>query len=69
MNNAITSKLSRENNIGNGVFRTQLTPLLLISSIFLLNFTSRTILAPLLPAIEKDLGFSDSLEHSLFKSD
>lgn len=48
------------------VFQSQLAPLLLIASIFLLNFTSRLISAPLLPAIEKDLQFSHGEAGSLF---
>jgi MFS transporter, NNP family, nitrate/nitrite transporter len=33
-------------------------PVLFLAVLFFLNFTSRTLLAPLLPAIEKDLGVS-----------
>ena len=46
--------------------RDRLSPLLLIASIFLLNFTARIIAAPLLPTIEKDLGFSHGDAGSLF---
>ena len=52
--------------MGNETFRTQLGPLLLIASIFLLNFTARIIAAPLLPTIENDLGFSHGDAGSLF---
>jgi len=52
--------------MGSETFRTQLGPLLLIASIFLLNFTARIIAAPLLPTIEKDLGFSHGDAGSLF---
>lgn len=56
----------RNNTTGDTSFRTQLTPLFLVASIFLLNFTSRIILAPLLPTIEKDLGLSHGDAGSLF---
>jgi len=52
--------------MGSETFRTQLGPLLLIASIFLLNFTSRIIAAPLLPTIEKDLGIGHGDAASLF---
>jgi len=39
-------------------FRSQIGPILLLASIFLLNFMGRIIIAPLLPAIEKDLSLS-----------
>jgi len=55
------------NNAFDGeTFRSKLIPLLLIASIFLLNFTSRIILAPLLPTIEINLGLSHSDAGSLF---
>jgi len=41
-------------------------PILLLTAIFLLNFLSRVILAPLLPTIEKDLAFSHGEAGSLF---
>jgi NNP family nitrate/nitrite transporter-like MFS transporter len=41
-------------------FRTQLGPLFFLVVIFLLNFTSRIILSPLLPTIEKELAISHS---------
>lgn len=53
-------------NVGGGAFQPQLIPLLLVSSIFLLNFMSRIIIAPLLPTIEKDLGLSHGAAGSLF---
>ncbi|OQY11661.1 MAG: hypothetical protein B6I30_06320 [Desulfobacteraceae bacterium 4572_187] len=56
MNDVETGHVGRGNDIGSETFRTQLSPLLLIASIFLLNFTARIIAAPLLPTIEKDLG-------------
>ncbi|MGD2151280.1 MAG: MFS transporter, partial [Desulfobacterales bacterium] len=66
MNDVETGHVDRGNNIGSETFRTQLSPLLLIASIFLLNFTARIIAAPLLPTIEKDLGFSHGDAGSLF---
>jgi NNP family nitrate/nitrite transporter-like MFS transporter len=47
-------------------FRNHLPPLFLLASIFLLNFSSRIILAPLLPALEKDLALNHSDSGSLF---
>lgn len=66
MNNVDTSQLSRDNNNGGEAFLTQFSPILLIASIFFLNFTCRIIVAPLLPIIEKDLGFSHGDAGSLF---
>lgn len=37
------------------IMKSQVIPLLLLTSIFLVGFTSRLLLAPLMPAIEKDL--------------
>ena len=66
MNDVETSQLSRDNNNGGEAFLTQFFPILLIASIFFLNFTCRIIVAPLLPIIEKDLGFSHGEAGSLF---
>jgi NNP family nitrate/nitrite transporter-like MFS transporter len=66
LNDVETGHVGRGNDIGSETFRTQLSPLLLIASIFLLNFTARIIAAPLLPTIEKDLGFSHGDAGSLF---
>ena len=41
-------------------FRAQLRPVFFLIIIFLLNFTSRIILSPLLPTIEKELAISHS---------
>jgi len=41
-------------------------PIFLLSSIFLLNFLGRVILAPLLPTIERDLGVGHAEAGSLF---
>ena len=46
--------------------RSQLGPLLLLTGIFFLSFTSRVILAPLMPTIEKDLGIGHAEAGSLF---
>lgn len=66
MNGIETRQFNRDNNIGKEALLTQLAPLLLITSIFLLNFFARIIIAPLLPTIEKDLGFSHGDAGSLF---
>ena len=66
MNNVETNQASNDPPAQGGTFRSQLTPLLLVTSIFLLNFTSRLITAPLLPNIEKDLGLSHGNAGSLF---
>lgn len=47
-------------------FRNHLPPLFLLASIFLLNFSSRIILAPLLPTLEKDLALSHGDAGALF---
>ncbi|HEX9788269.1 MAG TPA: MFS transporter [Candidatus Binatia bacterium] len=47
-------------------FRTQLGPVFFLVVIFLLNFTSRIILSPLLPTIEKELAISHSQAGFLF---
>jgi NNP family nitrate/nitrite transporter-like MFS transporter len=49
-----------------GPFRAYLGPLLLLTSIFFLNFIGRVIQAPLMPAIEKELGISHAAAGSLF---
>ncbi len=51
---------------GPGSFRSQLGPLLLLTSIFFVNFISRITLAPLLPRVESDLGLSHVEAGSLF---
>ena len=66
MNDGDTTQVGNGHTMGNETFRTQLGPLLLIASIFLLNFTARIIAAPLLPTIENDLGFSHGDAGSLF---
>jgi NNP family nitrate/nitrite transporter-like MFS transporter len=42
----------------NPSFRSQIGPILLLASIFFLNFIGRVVIAPLLPAIEADLSIS-----------
>lgn len=66
MNDVEIPQAGTGNTMGSETFRTRLGSLLLIASIFLLNFTARIIAAPLLPAIEKDLGFSHGDSGSLF---
>lgn len=47
-------------------FRSQIGPILLLASIFFLNFMGRIVIAPLLPAIEADLSISHVQAGSLF---
>ena len=47
-------------------FRSQVRPLLLLTSIFFLNFASRIVLSPLMPTVEADLEISHSQAGSLF---
>ncbi len=47
-------------------FLTQLTPLLLLTSIFFVNFIARIILAPLMPRVKADLALSPAEAGSLF---
>jgi NNP family nitrate/nitrite transporter-like MFS transporter len=51
---------------GDESFLPQLSPLLFLASIFLLNFTSRIIFAPLMPTIEKDISITHSQAGGLF---
>jgi NNP family nitrate/nitrite transporter-like MFS transporter len=66
LNDVKTPHVGNGNPLGSETFRSQLGPLLLIASIFLLNFTARIIAAPLLPAIEDDMGLSHGNAGSLF---
>jgi predicted MFS family arabinose efflux permease len=52
--------------IGESTFGTQLIPIYFLVIIFLLNFTSRIVLSPLLPSIERQLGISHSQAGLLF---
>lgn len=47
-------------------FRKQLIPLLLLTSIFFVNFCARVLFAPLMPAVESALGFGHAQAGSLF---
>jgi NNP family nitrate/nitrite transporter-like MFS transporter len=47
-------------------FRSQMVPLLFLVGIFLVNFLSRIILGPLMPAVEKDLKIGHGEAGSLF---
>jgi len=47
-------------------FRDGLPALVLLTSIFFVNFSARIILAPLMPAVESDLGISHAEGGSLF---
>ncbi len=47
-------------------FRGSLGPVLLLASIFFMNFLARIVMAPLMPAIERDLGLSHAEAGSFF---
>ena len=47
-------------------FLSQLTPLVLFTSIFFVNFISRIVLAPLMPRVKSDLALSHAEAGSLF---
>lgn len=49
-------------------FQHHIAPLLLLTSIFFVNFISRIVQAPLMPEIEKELGLSHAAAGSLFLS-
>jgi NNP family nitrate/nitrite transporter-like MFS transporter len=66
LNDAGTTAIHKNNSVADETFRNQLAPLLLLASIFLLNFSSRIIFAPLLPALEKDLELRHTDAGSLF---
>jgi NNP family nitrate/nitrite transporter-like MFS transporter len=66
LNDAGTTTTRFKNSVPDETFRNHVAPLFLLASIFLLNFSSRIILAPLLPALEKDLALSHSDAGSLF---
>jgi len=57
MNNNSAGRISSVEGNGNG-FHTQLFPIVFLTVLFSLNFTSRIILSPLAPAIESDLGLT-----------
>ena len=46
--------------------RDRLSPLILLTSIFFTNFLARIVLAPLMPAVESDLGIRHAEGGSLF---
>jgi len=66
LNDAETTSINRNNAFDGDTFRSKLIPLFLIASIFLLNFTSRIVFAPLLPTIENNLSLSHGNAGSLF---
>ena len=51
---------------GGESFRSSLGRLLLLTLLFFVNFMARIVQAPLLPAIEKDLGITHAEAGSLF---
>ena len=66
MNETGANRLKNNNSIVKGAFQAQLPSILLITSIFFINFTSRITVAPLLPTIENSLDFSHGDAGSLF---
>jgi len=56
-----------DRNLESGeAFLTRLWPLLLLTSIFFVNFLSRIVLAPLMPRVKSDLALSNAEAGSLF---
>jgi NNP family nitrate/nitrite transporter-like MFS transporter len=66
LNDAKPTPINRNNAFSDDTFHAQLLPLFLIASIFLLNFTSRIVFAPLLPKIENNLRLTHGDAGSLF---
>jgi NNP family nitrate/nitrite transporter-like MFS transporter len=67
MNNALEQDgTDAAPSVISGRFMSQLGPLLILASIFFLNFISRIILAPLIPEIEQDLNLSHADAGALF---
>lgn len=66
MNKSISPPVTGQQPDAPESFRDQLTPLLLLMSIFFVNFLSRIILAPLMPRVEADLGLNHAESGSLF---
>jgi len=66
LNDAKPTPINRNNTFSDDTFHAQLLPLFLIASIFLLNFTSRIVFAPLLPKIEYNLRLTHGDAGSLF---
>ncbi|MGD9240658.1 MAG: MFS transporter [Desulfobacterales bacterium] len=66
VNSSELSGAMRSENNSSDSFLNQLGPLLILTSIFFLNFVSRIILAPLTPNIEIDLNLSHADAGSLF---
>ena len=50
----------------NGSLRSRLSSILFLTGIFFVNFTCRVVLAPLMPAIEADLGINHTQAGALF---
>jgi len=60
------SSFDHRNKAEDTNFRSQMGPIFLLAAIFLLNFLGRVILAPLLPTIQRELGFGHGEAGSLF---
>lgn len=58
--------MTRTMNDADNLFRAKAGAILFLTGIFYLNFTSRIVLAPLMPAIEGELGLSHARSGSMF---
>ncbi len=58
--------MTQANNQSDNIYRAKVGAILFLTGIFFLNFTSRVVLAPLMPAIELDLGLSHARSRSMF---
>ena len=65
-NNIEATKHGHEEHNPANAFRTTIGPILILTSIFFLNFTSRITAAPLAPRIESDLNLSHAETGTLF---
>jgi NNP family nitrate/nitrite transporter-like MFS transporter len=65
MSDALPADAAAASGGGNG-FRSNIGRLLLLTLMFFVNFMARIVQAPLMPAIEKDLGFTHAEAGSLF---
>ena len=65
-NRATVTTTGKKQSDPHPTFGAQLIPLLLLTSIFFVNFIARIVLAPLMPGIESDLNISYAEAGSLF---
>ncbi len=64
--NATSTRIGENKTEAQKTFKARLTPLLLLTSIFFINFLARIVLAPLMPSVESDLAISHAEAGSLF---